>query len=170
MFNFFKRTTQAIESHTDTVSTASHPAWCSQIEWDILEGRRIIEGFRVLGYMNNLEAVDHRANKAHWVLNQLQHLANHPRSQIRRVLVRGTSELEISVSQVDEEWVDEFIATSTFTTRRLWLHLSAQSPEFSATKGYFSDHSQQYEMEEVLLTNNSLEFDMFHWISRSENG
>jgi hypothetical protein len=143
---------------------SKHPAWCTQMGYDALCARRNIEVFRSMGYKYGAKAVDERADKAHWIIKHLLKISDHPSSEIRRVHLfwRADTSIGIAVWQEDTE---SYFATST--KRKMVIDIDVDG--IVANQFEYSEHYGRVIPTAVPIQNNSVEFDMLHWISRKGN-
>ena len=147
-----------------SLSPVKHPVWCSQMEYDALCARRNIEVFRSMGYKYNAKAVDDRADKAHWLIKHLLKISDHPSSEIRRVYLYWRADTSIGIIVWQEE--DEcYFATSK--KRRMVIDLNADG--IVAHQLEYNEHAGKIISTDVSITNNTVEFDMLHWVSRKGN-
>jgi hypothetical protein len=155
---------QTFEQEPPTLAKGNHPTWCTQVEYDMLCARRNIEVFRSMGYKYSTPATDDRADKAHWILKHLLKISGHPSSEIRRVYLfwRADTSIGIAVWQDDDE---NFLDTSK--KRKMVIDISADG--IVANQLEYNEHYGRVLTTSVPVTNNTVEFDMLHWISRKGN-
>lgn len=147
-----------------SLSTTKPPPWCNSMEYDALCARRTIEEFRSMGYKYGAKSVDERADKAHWVIKHLLKISDHPSSEIRRVHLfwRADTSIGIAVWQEDDA---SYFATSK--KRKMVIDINVEG--IVANQLEYSEHYGRVMPTAVTVTNNTVEFDMLHWISRKGN-
>jgi hypothetical protein len=142
-----------------------HPEWCaSQLEWDLLRGHLAAEEYRMAGVKHCRDSgVHERANRMHWLLREVEHLAEHPASRIRRVMAKYSPQgMSLAV------WQDVKDPLYTESQRVLWLHL--EGGEDHADKlGATSGKQVEYAKGIVIHVANTRGYmDMLHWVSRGD--
>lgn len=152
------------ECPSSLIPTSRYRNWCSQTEYDILCARRNVELFRSMGYKYRALAVDERADKAHWLLKHLSKLSLHSASEIQRVYLTWSSDTSICITVCQEE---HEALRDTSPKRKLVLELSSSG--FEAYQTEFSEKAKRVVKNTVSIINNTMEFDMLHWISRKGN-
>lgn len=146
------------------LSPGKHPDWCTQMEYDALCARRNIEVFRSMGYKYGALATDERADKAHWIIKHLLKISCHPSSEIRRVHLFWRTDTSIGIAVWQESDVSYF---ATSKKRKMVIDINVDG--IVANQLEYSEHYGRVMPTAVTVTNNTVEFDMLHWISRKGN-
>jgi hypothetical protein len=114
-----------------------------------------------MGYKYNAKDVDERAEKAHWILKHLLKISDHPSSEIRRVYLTWRKDTSMGIAV----WQDAEVSyLADNKKRKLVIDLNvegmvAHQLEYNERYGRVLSH-------DVEITNNTVEFDMLHWVSR----
>lgn len=147
-----------------SLSKGQHPTWCTQMEYDALCARRTIEEFRGMGYKYGAKSVDDRADKAHWIIKHLLKISDHPSSEIRRVHLFWRADTSIGIAVWQEEDAGYFVLSKK---RKMVVDINVDG--IIANQLEYNEHYGREMSTAVTVLNNTVEFDMLHWISRKGN-
>ena len=141
-----------------------HPEWCTQMEYDALCARRVIEEFRSMGYKYKAPATDERADKAHWIIKHVLKISDHPSSEIRRVNLFWRPDTSIGIAIWQESDVSYYANSEK---RKMVIDISVDG--IIANQIEYNTYYQRVMSTSVVVENNTMEFDMLHWVSRKGN-